>query len=87
MIVRWGLDALPGVLEELSVSDPLVISTERWRELELPVERRFHGAQPHAEVAGVREALAEAIAARPPAKANPRPAPAEAVLELLEETW
>jgi maleylacetate reductase len=57
MIVRWGLDALPGVLEELSVSDPLVISTERWRELELPVDRRFHGAQPHAEIAGVREAL------------------------------
>ena len=60
MIVRWGLDALPDVLEELSVSDPLVISTERWRSLELPVERRFHGAQPHAEVSGVKEATAAA---------------------------
>jgi alcohol dehydrogenase class IV len=64
MIVRWGLDALPDVLEELSVSDPLLISTERWRGLELPValtaERRFHGVQPHAEVAGVREARAGA---------------------------
>ena len=50
MIVRWGLDELPGVLEELSVRDPLLISTERWRELELPVTRRFYGAQPHAEV-------------------------------------
>ena len=30
MIVRWGLDALPSVLEEVSVSDPLLISTERW---------------------------------------------------------
>ncbi len=62
MIVRWGLDALPGVLTELSVSDPLLISTERWRDYELPValKRRFYGVQPHAEVAGVREARAAA---------------------------
>jgi len=64
MIVRWGLDVLPGVLAELSVSDPLLISTERWRELELPVglsaQRRFHGVQPHAGVAGVRAARAAA---------------------------
>jgi maleylacetate reductase len=60
MIVRWGLDALPGVLEEVSVSDPLLISTERWRGIELPLTRRFHGVQPHAEVAGVREARAAA---------------------------
>ncbi|HTP21055.1 MAG TPA: iron-containing alcohol dehydrogenase [Solirubrobacteraceae bacterium] len=56
MIVRWGLEALPGVLEELSVRDPLLISTERWRDLDLPVARRFYGARPHAEVAGVRGA-------------------------------
>ena len=56
MIVRWGLDALPGVLEELSVRDPLLISTERWRDLDLPVARRFYGALPHAEIAGVRAA-------------------------------
>ena len=60
MIVRWGLDELPGVLGELSVRDPLLISTERWRDLDLPVARRFYGAQPHAEVAGVRAALAGA---------------------------
>jgi maleylacetate reductase len=64
MIVRWGLDALSGVLEELSVADPVLISTERWRGLELPValsaRRRFHGVQPHAELAGVREARAAA---------------------------
>jgi len=33
------------------------------------------------------ETLSEAIAARPPAKANPRPAPPEAIRELLEEVW
>ena len=57
MIVRWGLDALPAVLDELSVRDPLLISTERWRDLDLPVTRRFYGAQPHAEVTGVRAAI------------------------------
>jgi alcohol dehydrogenase class IV len=31
--------------------------------------------------------LAQVIAERPPAKANPRPAPPDAVLELLEEMW
>jgi maleylacetate reductase len=56
MIVRWGLEALPGVLEELSVGEPLLISTERWRDLDLPVARRFYGALPHAEIAGVRAA-------------------------------
>jgi maleylacetate reductase len=59
MIVRWGLDALPDVLSELSVDDPLLIASERWSAFEVPgVRRRFHGVQPHAEVAGVREAVA-----------------------------
>jgi maleylacetate reductase len=31
--------------------------------------------------------LAEATAARPAAQANPRPAPAEAIVELLETIW
>src|SRR5579863_9716062 len=59
MIVRWGLDELPRVFEELSVSQPLLISSERWREFELPVARRFYGVQPHAELTGVRAARAE----------------------------
>jgi maleylacetate reductase len=58
MIVRWGLDALDEVLAELSVSAPLLITEELWQELDLPVAKRFHGAQPHAGIAGVREALA-----------------------------
>jgi alcohol dehydrogenase class IV len=57
MLVRWGLEALPEVLAEMSITRPALISTERWRELELPVARRFHGARPHAELAGVRGAL------------------------------
>jgi maleylacetate reductase len=58
MIVRWGLDSLEDVLEELSVRQPLLITEELWQELDLPVAQRFHGARPHAEIGGVREALA-----------------------------
>ncbi len=61
MIVRWGLESLPDVLAELGITRPLLISTERWRELELPVAMRFHGVCPHAEMAGVNGAL-EAVA-------------------------
>jgi maleylacetate reductase len=58
MIVRWGLDALPEVLDALSVKRPLLITEELWQDVELPVARRFHGARPHAEITGVREAIA-----------------------------
>lgn len=61
MIVRWGLDSLAGVLEELSIERPLLITTERWRTVGVPVERRFAGVRPHAERAGV-EAATEAAA-------------------------
>jgi maleylacetate reductase len=44
------------VLSELGIERPLLISTERWRAVELPLERRFHGALPHAEIGGVRAA-------------------------------
>jgi alcohol dehydrogenase class IV len=58
MIVRWGLGSLEEVLAELSVSAPLLITEELWKETELPVAQRFHGARPHAEITGVREAKA-----------------------------
>ena len=56
MIVRWGLAELPGVLDELSISRPLLISTERWRHVQLPVHDRFYGVRAHAEIAGVKAA-------------------------------
>lgn len=58
MIVRWGLGALPEVLEETAVERALLISTERWRSLDVPVDRKFFGALPHAEVSGVKAAIA-----------------------------
>jgi maleylacetate reductase len=38
MIVRWGLDALRDILEELDVQTPLLVAGPRWHELELPFE-------------------------------------------------
>src|SRR3954471_11537018 len=35
MIVRWGLDELPGLVEELALDSPLLIASERWS---LPIE-------------------------------------------------
>jgi maleylacetate reductase len=58
MIVRWGLDSLPDVLAELGLERPLLVTTARWQDLDLPVERRFAGVRPHAEVEGVRAAAA-----------------------------
>jgi maleylacetate reductase len=40
VIVRWGLDALPGVLEELEISRPLLVASPR-HELSLPVRARW----------------------------------------------
>jgi len=66
VIVRWGLDELPGLLAELGVATPLLIASERWRGLELPVEipaaRRFHGVMGHAPPAAIAAATAAARA-------------------------
>src|SRR5919106_543963 len=47
MIVRWGLAELPRVLAELGSERPLLVTSERWRDLDLPVERAFYGVRPH----------------------------------------
>ena len=38
MIVRWGLEELPGVLAELGVDRPLLVASERWSAAYVPVE-------------------------------------------------
>jgi maleylacetate reductase len=60
VIVRWGLEELAPVLGELGLERPLLISTSRWAELELPIADRFHDARPHAELASVHEATERA---------------------------
>jgi maleylacetate reductase len=56
MIVRWGLDSLPDVLVEVGSANPLLVTTERWRDLDLPTERGFYGVRPHVPADTVAEA-------------------------------
>jgi maleylacetate reductase len=37
MIVRWGLDRLPALLDELGIASPFLVAGSRWDELELPI--------------------------------------------------
>jgi maleylacetate reductase len=60
VIVRWGLDQLGPVLEELGIRRPLLVTSERWRSLELPVAERFHGVRSHAPLETVEAATAAA---------------------------
>ena len=57
MIVRWGLDALPEVLKEVGAERPLLVTSERWRALELPVAAAFYGVRPHSPVDSVGAAI------------------------------
>jgi maleylacetate reductase len=59
VIVRWGLEALPLVLAEVGSEQPLLVTTERWRELDLPAANVFYGVERH----GSPESVAEAVAA------------------------
>ena len=60
MIVRWGLDELGSVLDELRIRRALLVTSDRWRSLELPVGERFHGVRSHAPVETVEAATAAA---------------------------
>jgi len=41
VIVRWGLEELPGVLEEVGCERPLLVAGSRWDRLEIPAEARW----------------------------------------------
>jgi maleylacetate reductase len=36
VIVRWGLEELPGVLEDAGIDRPLLVASERWERLAIP---------------------------------------------------
>jgi maleylacetate reductase len=63
VIVRWGIRELGPLLEELGSRRPLLVTSRRFAELELPVLLRFIGVRRHAPV----ETVAEATAAAEPA--------------------
>ena len=60
MIVRWGLDELEPLLQELGIERPLLVTSQRFADHSLPVERRFTGVRPHTPSASVHAALAAA---------------------------
>jgi maleylacetate reductase len=41
VIVRWGLDELDGLLAELRIQRPFIVSSDRWSELPLPGASRW----------------------------------------------
>jgi alcohol dehydrogenase class IV len=41
VIVRWGLDQLRPLLDELGIERPLLVGSERWKELDLPAAARW----------------------------------------------
>ena len=41
MIVRWGLDELEPLLDELGIARPLLVASDRWAELALPAAGRW----------------------------------------------
>lgn len=63
MIVRWGIRALGPLLDELGLTDPLLVTSRRFASLDVPVERRFAGVRRHAPSDAVAAATAAASGA------------------------
>jgi maleylacetate reductase len=47
VIVRWGLGELAELLSEVGVARAFLVTSERWRGLDLPVGGAFYGVRPH----------------------------------------
>jgi maleylacetate reductase len=47
VIVRWGLDELPGLLDELGIERPLLVASPRWNTLDLPAAARWDEIPSH----------------------------------------
>jgi maleylacetate reductase len=50
VIVRWGLDGLAQLMDELAMERPMLVTSGRFAELELPVAERFAGVRRHAPI-------------------------------------
>ena len=60
MIVRWGLQEVGPLLEELGSSRPLLVTSARLADLDVPVSNRYTGVRRHAPVETVEAATAAA---------------------------
>jgi maleylacetate reductase len=63
VIVRWGIEGLGRLLGELGSERPLLVTSARFAELELPVSARFAGVQRHSPLEVVSAATAAAAGA------------------------
>ena len=63
MIVRWGLTEVRPLLEELGSTHPLLVTTERFAGVDVPVRSRFSGVRTHAPVETVAAAIEAAASA------------------------
>jgi maleylacetate reductase len=60
VILRWGLEALDGLLAELRIDRPLLVTSRRFAALDLPVELRYTGVRRHSPPETVTEATVAA---------------------------
>jgi maleylacetate reductase len=56
VIVRWGVEELGPLLEELGIERPLLVTSSRFAALDLPVAERFVGVRRHSPVETVAAA-------------------------------
>jgi maleylacetate reductase len=63
VIVRWGIGELAGLLRELEIVRPLLVTSRRFAELDLPVSERFGEVRRHAPGDVVAAATAAAAGA------------------------
>jgi len=57
VIVRWGLPELGPLLAELGSARPLLVTSKRLAELDVPVLNRYTGVRPHAPIETVAAAV------------------------------
>lgn len=57
MIVRWGLDELGPLLHELGATRPLLVTSARLADLDVPVVSRYTGVRRHSPVETVSAAI------------------------------
>ena len=60
MIVRWGIDQVGPLLAELGIERPLLVTSGRFADADVPVADRFSGVRRHAPVETVDAATAAA---------------------------
>jgi len=60
MIVRWGIGELAGLLTELGLDRPLLVTSQRFDRIDLPVAERFAGVRSHSPTEVVEAAIAAA---------------------------